>query len=121
MKINKTFSAVMAALVACACLAAPAPAEFRLVDVKPRVLTPGGSSGFNDRVIFSFVEPDEKLTLRIFTLDGRKIEEIDYGAAGTERLVWNACAAGSMVSPGVYIYQLEADGKVFSGTLVVAR
>ncbi len=121
MKINKTLSVVPAALIACVCMAVSASAAFELINVKPRVITAGRADGLNDRVIFSFVEPDEKLTLRIFTLDGRKIEEIDYGAAGTERLVWNACAAGAMGSPGVYIYQLEADGKVFSGTLVVAR
>lgn len=121
MKKNKTLLVLSAALIIGALMAVSSSAEFELIGVKPRVITAGRADGFNDRVIFSFVEPDEKLTLRIFTLDGRKIEEINYGAAGTERLVWNAGAAGAMVSPGVYIYQLEADGKVFSGSLVVAR
>lgn len=120
MKKNKSPAVLSAALLLGVLFAPPAVAEFKLLEVKPRILT-AGRDGFNDRVTFSFVEPSSKLRLKIFSLDGRAVEEINYISDGTGILAWDAKSAGSTVAPGVYIYQLEADGRIFSGSIVVAR
>jgi len=100
-----------------------------LISVRPKILSlSGGGDGLNDRVIFRFApEPESKLTLKIFPLGGgeglsSEAREINYNFDGSGYVTWDGRSNGNyFVQPGIYIYQIEADGKIFNGTLVVAR
>ena len=99
-----------------------------LISVRPKILSLGTrGDGLNDRVIFRFApEPESKLTLKIFPLgDGGGMSaarEINYNFDGSGYITWDGRANGNyFVQPGIYIYQIEADGKIFNGTVVVAR
>ncbi|MEK7287427.1 MAG: gliding motility-associated C-terminal domain-containing protein [Elusimicrobiota bacterium] len=86
-----------------------------------RVVTPNGD-GANDAIIFHFYNPmDSAVTLEIFDLAGASVSNL-AGLAGDQKLVWDGRdGRGSPVSAGIYIYQVRAEGKTFSGTIVVAR
>ncbi len=97
-------------------------ADFKLSEVRPRIMTIGSSS-MNDRIFFKF-EPSEvyKLKLTVFSLDGISVREVSYNNDGSGRIFWEGKNNdGIFVLPGVYIYQLEAGKKVVNGAIVVAR
>ncbi len=86
--------------------------------VRPNPFTPNGD-GFNDEVIFDFDElravPDGRI--RIFSLDGRKIQDL------VGRLSWDGRdQEGRAVKPGAYLYIVEVDQKVIArGVVGLAR
>lgn len=92
--------------------------------VVPRVFTPNGD-GINDAVYFYLENP------RLSGIDGRVI---DMSGADINRLapagdtsaqnvlMWDGRdASGQTVPAGVYIYKIQGEGKIFTGTVVVAK
>ena len=94
--------------------------------VYPRLITPG-SPPYNEKVFFDFNDPlDSGFKLEILDLNGEKIREIEtlnpQAIVSGWRLVWDGKdESGSLVMPGVYLYQWEEIGKIITGTIVVAR
>lgn len=86
-----------------------------------RLVTPNGD-GANDAVLFSFSNPfDSAVALRILDITGSEVAST-AAAPGQNQLQWNGRGpSGDPVRSGIYIYQIESEGKVFSGTVVVAR
>ncbi|MBI4370642.1 MAG: gliding motility-associated C-terminal domain-containing protein [Elusimicrobia bacterium] len=95
--------------------------DFDVTQVEPRVLTPNGD-GRNDVVIFRFNNPkDSSITGRIFDLSGSRVADLTAGPV-TDSKMWDGRDfQGAYAGSGVYIYQLEAEGQIFNGTLAVAR
>ncbi len=89
--------------------------------VKCQIFTPNGD-GFNDKARFELDNP-EQLTLAgaIFDLSGARVGSIQQGTT-PDVLLWDGKDDdGQLVAGGIYIYQIEFQGKQATGTLTVAR
>ncbi len=85
-----------------------------------RLITPNGD-GKNDTMVFVFDNPQEKnVKGKIYDLRGALVASMKPGPVGNS-LLWDAKSGGQIVPGGVYIYQIEADGTVYNGTIAVIR
>lgn len=85
-----------------------------------RLITPNGD-GKNDTMVYIFDNPQSAaVSGKIYDLRGALVATMKPGPV-LNSLVWDGKAGGQVVSGGVYIYQLEADGNVYNGTIVVVR
>jgi gliding motility-associated-like protein len=85
-----------------------------------RLITPN-NDGKNDNMVFIFDNPQEKAVKgRIFDMRGALVGQMAEGPVANS-LKWDAKAGGQPVPGGVYIYQIEADGTVYNGTVAVIR
>lgn len=85
-----------------------------------RLITPN-NDGKNDTMVFIFDNPQEKTVKgRIFDMRGALVAAMTAGPVANS-LKWDAKAGGQPVPGGVYIYQIEADGTVYNGTVAVIR
>jgi len=100
---------------------APAATEFTLNKVCPRIFTPN-NDGLNDEVVFDYANPNNKgVVCRIFDIRGALVRQLDIGPRETS-FAWDGKdERGKVVLSGVYIYQLEAEGKVTNGTVILAK
>ena len=129
--------AAAAAVVLCGfltALSAQTTGGFRFSGPLARVITPNGD-GRNDLAFFCYDNPgDGDVTGKIYTLLGAEVASTGprTAAAGSacpggilpgsaQFSTWDGRAAGSVVSSGIYVYRLTADGKAFTGTLLVVR
>jgi len=63
---------------------------------------------------------DESIDAEIFDMSGRKVA--DMTQKDFSWFIWDGKdAAGKVVLPGVYIYQLKNGKYVLNGTIIVAR
>lgn len=89
--------------------------------VSNRALTPNGD-GLNDTVVFTFDNPKfSAFTGKLYDLRGRFVSDMRPGPAPDYSLLWDGKAGGVVVARGVYMYQIQAEGKTFNGTVVVIR
>ncbi|MDO8734484.1 MAG: gliding motility-associated C-terminal domain-containing protein, partial [Elusimicrobiota bacterium] len=94
--------------------------RFALAKVYPRIFTPNGD-GWNDVANFMYEGNDSGITGKIFDINGAFVSDMARGDT-EDSLKWDGKNAdGKVVSSGIYIYQIEADKKVFNGTVVVAK
>jgi len=100
---------------------APAATEFTLNKVYPRIFTPN-NDGLNDVVNFEYANPNEKgIVCRIFDIRGALVRQLDIGQTETS-FAWDGKdEKGRVALSGVYIYQLEGEGKVVNGTVILAK
>ncbi|MFH1540748.1 MAG: gliding motility-associated C-terminal domain-containing protein [Elusimicrobiota bacterium] len=95
--------------------------KFSLTKVYPRIFTPNGD-GWNDVVNFMYEGNDAGISGKIFDINGAFVCDMANGDFSGGSLKWNGKNAnGNVVTSGIYIYQIEADKKVFNGTIVVAK
>ena len=88
-----------------------------------RFVTPNGD-GFNDFIVFTFENPrDAAIVGKIFDIRGAAVAEMSTHPSLNPRFnrVWDGRSNGVPVKPGLYVYRIEAEEKVFSGTVVVVR
>ena len=115
-------------LTAFACLLLSFAANPLYADLKvyPRIITPG-TPPENEKVFFEFSFFDEpKPTLRIMDITGRKVRDIPVlnprPIVSGWIVSWDGTDEnGSLVLPGIYIYQWEEGLKTINGTIVVSR
>ena len=94
---------------------------FNMAGVSNRLLSPNGD-GKNDNVVFTFDNPqDSAVTCKIFDLRGRVVASNLPMGPQSNTLVWNGMSGGRSVPGGVYIYQIQAEGQTYTGTLVVIK
>jgi gliding motility-associated-like protein len=95
-------------------------ATFDLSNITTRVITPNGD-GRNDFAIMIFDNPNgSSVTGKIYDLRGAFVADMAAGPQ-PDSLQWDGKMNGSVVTSGVYVYQVKGDGKTFNGTFVVAR
>lgn len=95
--------------------------SFDLSGISNKAITPNGD-GLNDTVVFTFNNPQQSaVTGQIFDIRGRLVTTMVSGPIGGASLIWDGKSNGAVVPRGVYIYQIKAEGKTFSGTVVVIR
>lgn len=93
---------------------------FNPAGVSNRQVTPNGD-GKNDNVVFTFNNPRaSSVTGRILDVKGRVVAEMLPGPM-SDSLLWDGKGRGHEVPGGVYIYQIESEGKVHSGTVIVIK
>jgi hypothetical protein len=94
-------------------------------NVFPGLFTPNGD-GYNDRVYLVLENPhNAAITAEIFDLSGRYVATLPVptpiAGVGTS-LAWTGQdSAGSVVPSGLYVYRIQGDGQVITGTVSVAR
>lgn len=91
--------------------------------VSNRILTPNGDRK-NDNVVFTFENPrDSAVAGRIYDIRGAFVENMRTRPPLKARfqLFWDGKSNGAPVPTGLYIYQLSAEGRVYTGTVVVIR
>jgi len=98
-----------------------AATEFTLNKVWPRIFTPN-NDGLNDVVNFQYDNPNQKgVVCRIFDIRGALVRQLDIGQTETS-FAWDGKdEKGKVALSGVYIYQLEGEGKVINGTVILAK
>ena len=116
-------------------IAALADEGFHFYGPLRRVITPNAQS--NRRAIFCFNNPaDSYASGAIYSMLGTRV--VDFGprqsSAGTgtncpasvpgsasQFLSWDGTAEGKVVGAGVYVYQVWAEGRSYTGTVLVVR
>ena len=90
--------------------------------VCPRIFTPN-ADGANDKVVFHFDNPEQlPVSGTIYDLPGAKVADLSAGSDPVTLLMWNGKdSEGRVVPGGLYLYQIEFEGKIITGTVVVAR
>ncbi len=96
--------------------------EFKLNSVEPKIFTPEEGDYRINEVSFYFENPKgSKVDIRIFDVNGRQVRS-NLRRDGENKMVWDGRdESGNIVRGGVYIYRVEAEGKVINGTIVVAK
>ena len=104
-----------------------AASSFSLSQSTPtKIFTPNGD-GTNDTFQLIFENPSGSILSqkKIYDLTGAEVADFQVNGDETSTpvtLIWNGRnQSGSIVRSGVYIYQVQAEGKVINGTVVVAR
>lgn len=101
-------------------------AGFAIVLVTPRRIFTPNADGVNDVFRVCFDNPaDSVIALaKIYDLTGGEVAEFRLAAAPgcPDALVWDGLDKdGRPARGGVYLYRIDAEGRTFSGTVVVAR
>lgn len=94
--------------------------HFDVSGLTNRAITPNGD-GLNDAAVFTFDNPrDSTFSGKIYSLSGSFMADMTPGPVANS-LKWDGKAGGRPVSSGAYVYQINAEGKTFNGTLLVIR
>jgi len=136
MRRSKRMKIAMLGAALAGCLAAGLHAQtggFRFYGPLARVITPNGDNR-NDVAFFCFENPsDSEVSGRIYTLLGTEVaattsRQLSAGSACpqgaspvSQRVTWDGLSNGSRARSGVYVYRIEAEGRVFAGTVLVVR
>ncbi len=95
---------------------------FDISNISSRIITPT-SGGLNSVLIFTYDPGPNNVSVsgKIFDVRGDFVANMQSGPGGNQ-LQWNGQSSnGAVVASGVYIYQIKGGGKIFNGTVVVAR
>jgi len=91
--------------------------------VYPRIFSPNGDS-YNDKAAFHFSNPEDlPVQGEVFDIAGAKVADLKPGGPDpASLLLWDGKDTdGRAVPGGIYLYQLEFQGKRATGSVVVAR
>jgi hypothetical protein len=95
--------------------------SFNMAGVSNRFLSPNGDHK-NDNVVFTFDNPrDSAVTAKILDLRGRVVAGNLPAGPVSNSVMWDGTANGVSVPGGVYIYQIQAEGQSYSGTVVIIK
>jgi hypothetical protein len=103
-------------------LASRAPG-LTLTRVYPRIITPNGD-GWNDKAVFQFDNPELlPLSGKIYDITGATVATLKPGPTNPDStLIWDGKdGSGRVVPSGIYLYEVDVNGKATTGTVVVAR
>jgi hypothetical protein len=73
-------------------------------------------------VHFKSKEAAAQIRFRIFTLQNRLVKELRLQNVGNEYIAeWDGQDDRQEIHQGIYIYQIEVNGKAYNGTCVIAK
>ena len=89
---------------------------------RPRVFTPNGD-GSNEEVTFEYENIKESsIVCWIYDIKGAVVRQLDIIETGENKFTWNGKNEDGNVAPsGIYIYQIEVEGRTINGTIVLAK
>jgi hypothetical protein len=105
-------------------IARDSSANFDISGLTNKAITPNNPNGLNTMATFLYQNPNgSAVNGKIFDIRGMFISDMVETANSTQSgyLQWDAKANGRVVPGGIYIYQIQAEGKTWTGTLVVIR
>ena len=98
-----------------------------------RVITPNGDLN-NDTAFIRFCNPaGSDVSGRIYTLLGAEVALLGPRMTGLdacpadaspnyfEYLAWDGRSNGNIVGSGIYVYRIQAENRIYSGTILVVR
>jgi hypothetical protein len=101
----------------------PRGTVFAVLQTVPRkIFTPNGD-GVNDEFQIFFENPNDSMLsfAKVFDLMGAEVSDLKLGATENS-LLWDGRGrSGSVEAGGIYIYQIQAEGKTWNGTCVLAK
>jgi hypothetical protein len=93
---------------------------FNPAGLSNKMISPNGD-GKNDAVVFTFDNPrGSEVTGRVLNMKGTVVATMTQGPIGSS-LMWDGSSGGRAVPGGIYIYQIQAEGKTFSGTVLIIK
>ncbi len=99
----------------------PLAFNFNQAGVSNRLVTPNGD-GKNDTVVFTYDNPrDSEVRVRLLDIRGKEVVGSLPAGPVSNSKQWDGTAGGRAVPGGVYIYQVEGEGRTFTGTIVIIR
>jgi hypothetical protein len=108
--------------------ASPSPTEgfvnavFDEVHLERKVFTPGGVVFDRLRIFFKSRAQAEDIRVKIFNLKNHLVRELVVQNLGDQYLSeWDGRDTAGRIRQGIYIYQIEIEGKAFNGTCVLAQ
>jgi gliding motility-associated-like protein len=94
---------------------------FNAAGLTNRFITPNGDQK-NDNTVFFFDNPNNsQVSGKIFDVRGRLVTGSLPAGPAANSLIWDGTAGGRPVPTGTYIYQLQSEGKTYTGTVFVIR
>jgi gliding motility-associated-like protein len=89
---------------------------------RPRLFTPNGDTS-NEEVTFEYENIKESsIVCWIYDIKGAVVRQLDIVETGENKFTWNGKDEDGNVAPsGIYIYQIEVEGKTINGTIVLAK
>ena len=99
----------------------PRPADFALLEARPNPFNPATEIAFT---LPGLPGQTHQTVLRVFDARGQLVRTLvdDRLAAGSHRVAWDGRdGSGRVVSAGVYLYQLEAAGRVANGKMALLK
>lgn len=116
--------AMAVGLLPCRVMASTTLGSLTLTAVKCRIFTPNGD-GYNDKVRFEFDNPEQlPIGGTVYALNGSRVANLQPGTSTnySDVMLWDGKDVdGRVVAGGIYIYEIEFQGKHATGTVVVAR
>lgn len=95
--------------------------SFDISGISNKAITPNGD-GLNDTVVFVFDNPrDSAFSGKVYDTRGGFVADMRTGPVAGASLLWDGKAGGGAVPQGVYLYKITAEGRTFTGTVVVVR
>jgi hypothetical protein len=93
-----------------------------LESVAPRIFTPN-NDGFNDKALFRFTNPEMlPIAGKIYDISGAEVGSLAAGTDPSTMMLWDGKDShGQTVPAGVYIFKIEFQGEIITGSVVVAR
>jgi hypothetical protein len=95
---------------------------FKILSVEPKIFSPDETNPVTGRTRIYFENPDySEVTSAIYDMSGNQVRKNLPRELETV-IYWDGRdSVGAIVPAGVYVYQVEADDKILTGTIVVAR
>jgi len=93
---------------------------FKVLNAEPNPFTPYKAP--YDKVVFAIANPDrEDMTLKIYDLTGTMVTSRDISGSSAS-VEWDGKNINDeIVEAGIYVYQIQAGSKFYTGTIIVAR
>jgi hypothetical protein len=108
--------------------ASPSPTEgfakvvFDGVYLERKIFTPGGVVFDRLRIFFKSRAQAQNIRVKIFNLKNHLVRELVVQNLGDRYLSeWDGRDTAGRIRQGIYIYQIEIEGKAFNGTCVLAQ
>jgi hypothetical protein len=103
--------------------AAPFSGTLSAIALSRKIFTPNGNRDTAVRLSFRSAENASEIKAAVFDTQGRKLAQPAVQGAGPDYWVqWDGRNdGGKLMPPGVYIYEIKADGSARRGAVVLAR
>jgi gliding motility-associated-like protein len=97
--------------------------SFQVFQTMPRKVFTPNNDGVNDEFQIIFENPQDSVIslAKIYDISGAEVSDLKLGLTG-DSLLWDGRDRnGDIARGGIYFYQIQVEGKTWSGTIVLAK